>query len=82
MPGALDDTREIMRFVSGLSRDSYINVMDQYYPAYRTKTEGKFQEINRCVLPEEIKTAYAHAREAGLWRFDTRWRRLGPAAQA
>jgi putative pyruvate formate lyase activating enzyme len=82
MPGALDDTREIMRFVSGLSRDSYVNVMDQYYPAYRAKTEGKFREINRCVLPQELETAYAHAREAGLWRFDARWRRFGPTAQA
>ena len=34
MPGLLDDTREIMHWLATtLSRDTYVNVMDQYYPA-------------------------------------------------
>jgi putative pyruvate formate lyase activating enzyme len=33
MPGLLEDTREIMRWIAGLSADTYVNVMDQYYPA-------------------------------------------------
>lgn len=78
MPGMLEDTREIMRFLAGLSTDTYVNVMDQYYPAYRAKTEEKFQDINRRIFRQELNEAYGHARAAGLWRFDTRWRR-GPA---
>jgi putative pyruvate formate lyase activating enzyme len=77
MPGMLDDTREILHFLGGLSGDTYVNIMDQYYPAYRAKTEEKFRDINRRIAPEEMKEAYAQARAAGLWRFDSRWRR-GP----
>lgn len=79
MPGMLDDTREIMRYLAGLSTDTYVNVMDQYYPAYRAKTEEKFQDINRLIFRQELDEAYQHARAAGLWRYDTRWRR-GPTS--
>ena len=73
MPGMLEDTREIMQYLAGLSRDTYVNVMDQYYPAWKAKTTH--QEINRRVLPREMEEAMASAREAGLWRLDCRWRR-------
>ena len=79
MPGMLEDTREIMRFLAGLSKDTYVNVMDQYYPAYRAKSEEKFRDINRRVFHAEMNGAFAQARAAGLWRFDTRWRR-GPSS--
>jgi putative pyruvate formate lyase activating enzyme len=72
MPGMLEDTREILRYLAGLSRDTYVNVMDQYYPAWKAKTT--YQEINRRVLPGEMEEAMASAREAGLWRLDRRWR--------
>jgi putative pyruvate formate lyase activating enzyme len=75
MPGLLEDTREIMRWVADLSPDTYMNVMDQYYPAWKAKTDEKYRDINRAVEPAEMETAYACAREAGLWRFDRRWRR-------
>ncbi len=71
MPGMLDDTREIVKFLAGLSKDTYVNIMDQYRPAWRAKTTH--QEINRRILPRELEEAYACAREAGLWRFDNRW---------
>lgn len=75
MPGMLDDTREIMAYLAGLSRDTYVNIMDQYYPAWHAATPA-FQEINRRVFPEEMEAAVAAARDAGLWRFDRRWRRV------
>ena len=74
MPGLLEDTREIMRWLAGLSPDTYVNVMDQYYPAWKAKTDEKYRDINREVDALEMQTAYAHARQAGLWRFDRRWR--------
>ena len=74
MPGMLEDTREILGYLAQLSRDTYVNVMDQYYPAWKAKTDEKYREINRGVEAAEMQMAYACAREAGLWRFDRRWR--------
>jgi len=81
MPGLLEDTREIARYVGQLSPDTYLNLMDQYYPAYRVETEEKFQEIKRRVTRREMGEAFAAARAAGLWRFDARWRRAPRALQ-
>jgi putative pyruvate formate lyase activating enzyme len=76
MPGLLDDTREIMRWITEtLSRDTYVNVMDQYYPAHKAETEPRFAEINRGITAREFCDAIELARDAGLWRFDTRWSR-------
>jgi uncharacterized Fe-S radical SAM superfamily protein PflX len=55
--------------------------MDQYYPAYRAKTEEKFRDINRRTRPAELDEAFAHARAAGLWRFDSRWRQMPASAR-
>ena len=75
MPGMLEDTREIMRYIaSELSVDTYVNIMDQYYPAWKVTREEKYAEINRRIYPRELEEAFRCAREAGLWRFDTRWR--------
>jgi putative pyruvate formate lyase activating enzyme len=79
MPGLLDDTREIVNWLAGeLSPDTYVNVMDQYYPAWRAKTHDKYAEINRRVRDSEFERAVEYAREAGLWRFDSRWRFVIP----
>lgn len=55
-----------------------MNLIDQYYPAWKAKTEAKFSEINREILESEFEQALAYAREAGLWRLDRRWRRVQP----
>lgn len=75
MPGMLDDTQEMMKFLAReLSTDTFVNIMDQYYPAYRAKSEAKYADINRRIYPAELDEAYAHAAAAGLWRFDSQWR--------
>jgi putative pyruvate formate lyase activating enzyme len=79
MPGLLEDTRKIMRWLAqDLSRDTYVNVMDQYYPAHKAKTEPRFAEINRSITGDEFCGAIQLARKAGLWRFDIRWRNVIP----
>ena len=79
MPGLLDDTREIMRWIAeNMSRDTYVNVMDQYYPAHKAETERRFTEINCAITADEFCGAMELARATGLWRFDTRWRRVIP----
>ncbi|MCS7173287.1 MAG: radical SAM protein [Armatimonadetes bacterium] len=76
MPGMLEDTREILHWLGRLSPDTYVNVMDQYYPAWKAKMDPKYRDINRRIFPEELEQAYRYAREAGLWRLDRRWRRI------
>ena len=71
MPGGVAGTAEIMRWLGGLSRDTYVNIMAQYSPAWKVN-ERRFPEINRRVTATEMRDAYAAARAAGLWRFDER----------
>jgi putative pyruvate formate lyase activating enzyme len=79
MPGLLGDTCEIMRWIATtLSADTYVNVMDQYYPAHKAETEPRFAPINRQLYRNECEQALEHARMAGLWRFDERWRNVLP----
>jgi putative pyruvate formate lyase activating enzyme len=79
MPGLLDDTREIMGWLAAtLSSDTYVNVMDQYYPAYKAKSQPRFAQINRRLDNTELEQAFEYARAAGLWRLDTRWRDVIP----
>ena len=79
MPSLLEDTREIMNWIAAnLSRDTYVNVMDQYYPAHKAETEIRFTEINRRISDHELCSAIELARDAGLWRFDIRWRHVVP----
>src|SRR5262249_35559957 len=78
MPGQLADTGQIVRWLGGLSRDTYLNLMDQYYPAWKAKTNPRFASINRRVFPREMDEATELARAAGLWRLDERWREVIP----
>jgi putative pyruvate formate lyase activating enzyme len=44
MPGLLEDMREIMRWMAtALSCDTFVNVMDQYYPAYKSGNRTAFR---------------------------------------
>ncbi|MFQ5914756.1 MAG: radical SAM protein [Nitrospinota bacterium] len=72
MPGGLDETRDIMRFIAEeVSPDTYVNIMGQYYPAGKVG-EQRYSELNRPIYAEELTEAYRIAREAGLHRFDLR----------
>jgi putative pyruvate formate lyase activating enzyme len=78
MPGQLQETRQIIEWLAELSRDTYVNLMDQYYPAWKAKTNPRFEEINRRVTTAEMQQAEQMARRAGLWRLDDRWRWVAP----
>jgi len=70
MPGALDDTREIMVFLAEqISRDTFVNIMGQYRPGGLVGPTA-YAEINRAPTAEELAEAYAAARAAGLHRFE------------
>ena len=76
MPGRLEDTRQIVGWLADLSRDTYVSLMDQYYPAWKAKTNPRFAAINRRVNSTEMHEAHDLARAAGLWRLDDRWREV------
>ncbi len=72
MPGMLDETRTILRWLAEeVSRDTYVNIMAQYYPAWKVGPHS-YPEINRRIYPEEYAEAIRAAREVGLWRLDER----------
>jgi putative pyruvate formate lyase activating enzyme len=72
MPGGLDETREILQWIaSTLGPDTYVNLMDQYYPAGKVNGE-RFAEINRRLTSAEYRQALMMAQDFGLRRLDAR----------
>jgi putative pyruvate formate lyase activating enzyme len=72
MPGQLDETRAILDWIATeLGPETYVNLMDQYYPAGRV-TADQYPELNRRLRPEEFEAAVDYARRLGLWRLDVR----------
>ena len=79
MPGGLAETGEIVRFLAGLSSNTYVNIMDQYRPMGRA---AEFPPIDHPLDHDEYVEAVRLAREAGLHRLDEKdfavmLRRLG-----
>jgi putative pyruvate formate lyase activating enzyme len=72
MPGGLDETRAILSWIAEeLGKDTFINLMDQYRPAWRVCADA-YPEINRRVTSDEFEKAVEIALELGLTRLDDR----------
>jgi len=70
LPEGLAGTAEIARFLAEeVSRDTYINLMDQYRPCYKAAGLGP---LGRRITGMEYEQAIQEARKAGLHRFDER----------
>jgi len=68
LPEGLADTRDIMRFLAKeISKDTYVNIMSQYYPSHRA---WDFSPLDRRISMTEYLEATQIAREEGIWRFD------------
>jgi putative pyruvate formate lyase activating enzyme len=64
MPGALDDTQQVMRFLAEeISPNTFVNVMAQYHPEGRAWDDP---QLARRIRPEEYRQALAAARRYGL----------------
>lgn len=64
LTGGISGTEGIMKFLAKeISKDVYISLMSQYFPAYRAK---EFKEINRRITVEEYEEAYRIMRKYGL----------------
>lgn len=73
LPRGLAGTKKVMKFIASLSKDSYVNIMDQYYPSNKA---NQYPKINRRITPEEFREAIKIAKKQGLHRFDKKDVRL------
>jgi putative pyruvate formate lyase activating enzyme len=72
MPGLLEETESILRFVAEeLGTGTYVNLMAQYYVSGKVGQNGQYGEIARRIHLEEYEQALALAHELGL-RLDPR----------
>ncbi len=72
MPGGIAGTREIMQWVAReLGRETYVNVMAQYYPVGKVGPQ-QYVQINRRITGREFQAAVDDAMAAGLRRLDAR----------
>ncbi len=76
MPNRVAGSKEIFRFVAEeISPDTFVNIMDQYRPdAQVLRKPDRYKDIARGVSGHEFREAEQFARDAGLHRFDKRWR--------
>lgn len=64
MPGWTHDSMAVLDWITeNLGRNTYVNVMDQYYPFYRA---CDYPEICRRVTEEEFERVYAYAKRLEL----------------
>jgi len=69
MPGTIDDSREILRWLAALSPGTAVNVMGQYRPAGRVLRErGRWPRLERATTRDEHRRALSAATAAGLTR--------------
>lgn len=68
MPGPLDETGAILRFIATrLSRATYVHIMPQYHPCGRA---DQFMELCRAITDEEYRQTLEMAKDVGLTRLD------------
>ena len=71
LPENLAGSSEVLPWIADeISRDTYVNIMDQYHPAYQVSdTPGTFYPgLGRGITPAEYHAAIRCARECGLYR--------------
>ena len=70
LPNDLAGTSQIVHFVADeLSPNSYLNLMDQYHPAFRAR---QIPSLDRPISREEYQRALRAAAQVGLTRLDGR----------
>ena len=70
MPGKEKETEEILAFIANhISRDTYLNIMDQYHPC---GSATNFPELQHTITTKSYHQAMATAHAFGLHRLDQR----------
>ena len=70
LPKGWAGTREAMRFLaSEISKNTYVNIMDQYYPCGEISSDSP---LSRRITQQEYEEAIKAAKEEGITRLDRR----------
>lgn len=68
LPEGIAGTKEVVRFIAeDISKNTYINIMDQYYPCYKA---FEHPPLDRRITTKEYSEAIKMAIDAGLKRID------------
>lgn len=68
LPEGIAGTKEVVRFIAEeISKNTYINIMDQYYPCYKA---FEHPPLDRRITTKEYTEAVKMAIDAGLKRID------------
>lgn len=68
LPEGIAGAKEVVRFIAEeISKDTYINIMDQYYPCYKA---FEHPPLDRRITTKEYSEAIEMAIRAGLKRID------------
>ncbi len=80
LPNGLSGVEGVAKFLAEeISPDTYLNLMDQYHPAYHA---AQFPELRHRISPQEYTAAVRCARAAGLHRLEEQTPALGFFNQA
>ena len=74
LPNGIAGTEETLKFIAEeISKNTYVNIMDQYRPAYKAH---EYPELSRGITGKEFKDAIDLAKKYGLTRLDKRHARF------
>ena len=66
LPNDIAGSKRVIDFVADeISTNTYLNIMDQYRPAYNA---SKYEKLNRRITPSEYKEVVDYAFSKGLMR--------------
>jgi putative pyruvate formate lyase activating enzyme len=65
LPNRLAGSFGVLEFLRQLSRDTYVNIMDQYHPCYKAHS---FEDLSRRITAEEYEEVLTYAQNLGLCR--------------
>lgn len=69
LPGHVENSKAVLEFVAEeLSRETYLNLMAQYRPAYTVAGSSEYGELDRRPTPGKYESVVAYGRELGLNR--------------
>lgn len=66
LPNEIAGSEKVIDFIADeISKETYINIMDQYYPAYKA---NQYNELNRRITNNEFDSVIQYAGKKGLVR--------------
>lgn len=69
MPHHIESGKRVLEFIADeLSKNTYVNLMAQYQPYYKAKTEEFYSDIARPITGAEYDELVAYGRDLGLSR--------------